>query len=310
MEVRRTVLFIVVAALCAAGVAQADEKCALQKVASVPLTITPSGVVTLPVTVAGDNLTFSLEINDGFSAIASDYAKKRGFHLSSHLPALLQFDFLNGTATAPDVVLGDLSLKSVQFLHGDIARKGTPAVIGTIGLNLLENYDIEIDFKNNKLILYSQDHCPGNVAYWASSYAVIPFAQDAANNITYQLKLDDKPVSAEFSLHQGYGFVSSATAKQLVGLNSVDGLTKTGDMLWGKEETYAYPFQSLEIGPFTFKHPKIYVYQGEIWCKPSRLMRCLGAPDIFIGTDQLQRLHLFYAFKEGKLYVTTADAHL
>jgi len=289
---------------------QADEKCTLQKVATVPLTVTPSGTVTVPVIVAGDPLTFALSINDGFSAISSDYAEKRGLHLTSNLPSLLHFDFLVGTATASDVMVGDLALKNVQFLRGDVTKHSLFGVSGTIGLNVLENYDVELDFKDNRLNLYSQNHCPGDVVYWSSAYTVIPFTQDAAGNLIYQLKLDGKLVTAGFNLFRGFGFISSEKAQEVVGLTTLDGLTKTPNLVFGINETYIYPFQTLEFGAFTFKQPEIYVYPGKVLCRPSHVMRCLGVPDIVVGSDQLRKLHLFYVFKEGKLCVTTADAHL
>jgi hypothetical protein len=303
-------LVIALPAITTTGGASAGEKCSLQKVASVPMTITAGGTVTVPITIAGDTLTFALSINDGFSAISSDYAEKKGFHLTSNLPNLLHFNFLDGTATAPEVMFGDLSLQSVQFLRGDVTRNGISGISGTIGWNLLGNYDVELDFKNNRLNLFSQDHCPGNVVYWASSYSNIPFAMDAAGNLVYELKLDGKPASAGFDTVRGYGHMASGTAKELFGVATLDGLTKTGNLLYGSEETYKYPFQSLEFGAFTFKQPEIYIYQGPVLCRPSHMMRCYGAPEITVGADQLRKLHLFYALKEGKLYVTTADAHL
>jgi hypothetical protein len=66
----------------------------------------------------------------------------------------------------------------------------------------------------------------------------------------------------------------------------------------------------LGIGAFTFEKPEIDVYSEKSECLPSRYMRCLGSPEIYVGADQLRKLHLFYAFKEGTLYITTADAHL
>lgn len=289
-----------------AGTAQAEEKCQLQQVASVPMTTTSEGV-TVPMAIGDETASFLLDIRDGFSLISASYAKRRGLPRSDISRRFRFTDIqLDGNATIPELSIGQLHFKNVTMPRVDTPKFGKDGIEGVIGLDQLSGYDVELDFKSGKMNLYSLGLCPGNVVYWASSYAVIPFTIDAANHPSIAAKLDGKDVTAGFDLETEFGVINSAPARRIFGI-SMEGLTKVDGLPQGMPATYKYPFNTLQIGAFSFAHPEVYIWDFESDCRVTP--RCFGASDITIGSHELRQLHLYFAFKEGKLYATTADAH-
>lgn len=288
------------------GAAQAEGKCQLQQVASVPMTTTSEGV-TVPVEIEGETAAFLLDIGDGFSLMSASYAKRRELPRSD---ISRRFHFtgiqLDGNATISELSIGQLHFKNVTMPRVDTPKFGKDGIEGVIGLDQLSGYDVELDFKNGKMNLYSQGLCPGNVVYWASSYAVIPFTMDAANQPSIAAVLDGKDVTAGFDLESEFGVIDSAPARRIFGI-SLEGLTKVEGLPQGMPATYKFSFKTLQIGAFSFAHPEIYVWDYEKDCHVTP--GCFGASEITIGSHELHQLHLYFAFKEGKLYATTADAH-
>ena len=45
--------------------------------------------------------------------------------------------------------------------------EGDQRSAGVLGLDFIGHFDVELDFKNRKLNLFSPDHCPGKVVYWS-----------------------------------------------------------------------------------------------------------------------------------------------
>ena len=67
---------------------------------------------------------------------------------------------------------------------------------GTLAPDILSAYDVEFDFANGKLNLYSPARCAGNPVYWTTRpHVEVPFRLDAAGHILLKVKLDDKDVS-------------------------------------------------------------------------------------------------------------------
>ena len=65
---------------------------------------------------------------------------------------------------ADNFQLGQLAAKNIPFMQNadiDEAR-----VSGAIGPDLMVRYDVEMDFSEQQLTYFSQDHCPGHVVHW------------------------------------------------------------------------------------------------------------------------------------------------
>ena len=186
---------------------------------------------------------------------------------------------------------------------------------GVAGLDLLKNFDIELDLKHAKFNLFSQEHCPGNVVYWSPDYAEVPFDADESGHVSFAMSLDDRKVSVDFDLREGPSVMGSKTLRRLFDLTTAaPGMTEETHV-WGT--SWTYPFKTLSIEGLSIANPRIAIVTQEGHeCRPEtrwvngREVTCYGDAELNLRSPVLKALRLYFAFKEKKLYVTPADAHI
>lgn len=311
---------ILLAAAFVAGAAQAEEQCTLRQVASLDLTHLPDGALSIPITLSGKKQPIALDISDPFSYLYADYGDAEKFKISK-LPSGIVVN-VNGRQSkqlykVPDIAIGNAGGKDIQFVRAEGPHRFGEEVVGELALDLLAGFDAELDLKSGKLNLFSQYHCPGQVVYWAKTYAVLPFQTDASGHTNFKMMLDGKWITVSLELAPTHGRMGTKTAKRLFDIDeSAPGLEKVPDLPADAPVVYRYPFKSLGIEGVAITNPTVHLYQQTAECRSnitidpaSNPYRCFGGSDLRIGQAILSQLHLYFAFKEKKLYVTAADAH-
>jgi len=218
-------------------------------------------------------------------------------------------------ATAPDIRIGMLVGKDKQFaVFDDAVGKGN-GTVGELALDVLSGVDVEIDFDKMTLNLFSQDHCEGEVVYWAPEYATVSFKTDAAGHPSVKMQLDSKPLTVAFALDPGPGRMAMATATRLFGIKeTTPGMTSVAADANNASVRYRYPFRQLTIEGVTVNNPVIEINPDTKECRPVLRYQmggwnyCYGASELKLGIQEMRRLHQYFAFKEKKLYVTPASA--
>jgi Tfp pilus assembly protein PilF/predicted aspartyl protease len=201
-----------------------------------------------------------------------------------------------------DLQLGNAIFHGVEFF---VAPPSYGLDDGTLGANWLQNFDVEIDPVKNTASFFSHDHCEGQVIYWPhQDLAVIPFESDRIQNqITLSLTLEGKEVTAMLDTGASESFLSLRVAKHLFDLTpDSPGMQYVGsenDARGRSHPIYRYQFSSLEMGDIMFKNPWIVIVDRES-----------DGPDMILGMHQLHALHLFFAYKERKLYITSAHGDI
>jgi hypothetical protein len=309
---------IILASLLCATTAMGAEDCTLKQVASLDMTTLPGGTIGVPLKIAGENRIFVLRMEFPYSAVSQSFADS--LHLA-HAPLapsgnkvnLLGRDVTDVT-TLPDLQIGAVSGKDVPVLL--LPNATDAAAVGILAFDLLSNFDVELDFHDAKLNLFSPDHCPGKVVYWADSYASVPFIRDALGGILFKIDLDGHRLKARLSTSE-----PNAALHGWVAENRMDIFTKDLVALSpaSKDATrYRYPFKRLSLGDVAINNPAVDVLTLETdqtcdgMATPdvgSRTTICHGGSDIAIGLKELRALRLYFSFKENELYVTAADAH-
>ena len=231
--------------------AASAQDCSLEQIASLPLTTLPSGAIAVPVNVNGNRVLLAVAIQSPRTALDAVYVHRMGGGDSSGV-------------TLRSLGIGKYTFNDVAVAQIADSEQGTA---GVLGVDTLRGYDVEIDFKGEKLNLFTKQHCKGNVVYWTNSYTMVPFSVDASGQVVAQMTLDGKPVNVAISTAPGHLAMRSMSAQAA--------------------------YKMLGIGGISLSNPQIAI-AGDI--DP-------GA-DIRIGLDDLKMLHLFFAFSENKLYVT------
>jgi hypothetical protein len=73
---------------------------------------------------------------------------------------------VRGYYMADSFQLGPLMAKKIPFVQS--ANDDDALLSGTMGPDLMVRYDVEMDFSEQKLSYFSQDHCPGHIVHWSS----------------------------------------------------------------------------------------------------------------------------------------------
>src|SRR5437868_6083125 len=172
---RLAILAVGAAMLCSPGLAEeqpaAAPACRLTRVASLAMTTLSDGQLGVPVVLAGKEQMLSLGISDPYSYLYESYVKAENLPIE-HMPQYgvgLQIGKAHAKllATVSDIKIGMIAGKDKQFAEFDDAVGNGNGTVGELALDVLAGFDVDIDFGKMQLNLFSQDHCPGEVVYWA-----------------------------------------------------------------------------------------------------------------------------------------------
>jgi Tfp pilus assembly protein PilF/predicted aspartyl protease len=284
------------------GLAFADS-CALKQYLETPMLPDSNYSPIISIGIDGQQRKFLLDTGGFWSLISPNV-------ITAYKPATAPISGrlgLQGLPLDKSVKIHDLQIGNTIF-HGVDFFVAPPSYgldDGTLGANWLQMFDVEIDPVKNTASFFSHDHCEGQVIYWPhQDEAVIPFESDRIQNqITLSLTLAGKEVSAMLDTGASESFLSLRAAKHLFDLTpDSPGMVPVGsstDQRGHEHHVYRYQFTSLEMGDITFKNPWIVIVDREG-----------DGPDMVLGMHQLHGLHLFFAYKERKLYITSAHGDI
>ena len=217
-----------------------------------------------------------------------------------------------------DVTLGTAKGSFIRFqVASDLAFDGILSVRTTPRDRLLADQDLDMDFGGLKLNFYSADHCAGDVVYWPhQSLAVVPVTA-VQGHIELPVLLDGHRLTAAIDTGAPWTTLSLARAQEKLGFSPAasrpSGVIKDDP---GKQ-VYFRRFAALSFEGVTVANPLIIVRPVQFGGKDeptilaSRAQHVSDnanrlAPDIIIGMEILRNLHVYYAVKEQKLYITPA----
>ncbi len=282
--------------------------CRLGRLTEMELSTQVNGTVTVPVTIDGQPGQMLVDTGAVTSAIADTLAIKLrlpGQQFRGELFELMGGVKMNTVVRAKAFSLGGLppvpaSLVAVPY--SAISRN----IVGILGANIMDRYDVELDFAGGKFGLFDPDHCPGQVVYWTHQpYAAVPFKLDSNNNMEIELTLDGKTITAlvdtgaerstmtmaDFEDIFGYRAKSDPRMK-VVAHVSINGTETTA--------IYRYPFQAMTLEGIQVQNPNIEIVDGDRFDP--------GAPKLVLGVETLRQLHMYIAYGESTLYLTAAEA--
>jgi predicted aspartyl protease len=266
------------------------------------MTSDEDGRVNVPATVDGHAVNLLVDTGGGMSMLSQLAVSMLGLH--GITARRLTMELYGGEAShryviARDVGLGGADLHPAPFFIAPDERF-RPGTSGALGADLLQRYDVELDFANGRLKLFSKNSCPGHAAYWTKGpFARIPFVFDRDRHIRIPVQLDGRDMLAQLDTgaERTIGSLEDITGD--FGVDDIESILGTD----GRARIYRYPFKLL-----TFEG--VNVYNPDILLLPNKISRMPpGERELIIGMSILRRLHLYIAYGEGALYVTSAEAH-
>jgi hypothetical protein len=166
-----------------ATAAQAQD-CAMDQLASLPITTLLSGAIAAPFEVNGRRVLLTISLQAPRTALNAAYAQQIG------------------AGAGGSVVLDSFGFGKYTFDHEtvEVIANSPDGTAGVLGADRVRRFDVEFDFKNARMNLFAKSQCPGpGVVYWAKQYTVVPMQLDADGRVVAQMMLDGKPANVVLS---------------------------------------------------------------------------------------------------------------
>lgn len=321
---------LLVNAVCyAEGASQG--RCGLVQLTSVQFTVV-DGLVWVPVLINGVPVRLLLDIGNAVSGMDADAAASLKIRTKQWPTTVANFrvnsEVVRSIAVADSMSIGRLKFGKVEFLvaHypqiGGAMRDAVP-VVGTLGISFFANVDFELDFTNSTLNLYSQDHCPGKVVYWANSYSAVPIRKGELGEPYFLMELEGKKLQTSLSTGTDTTVLYTDASKKLFGFDEKSPDVVTDTDASNRNENY-YRAMSLTAEGLAITNTKIKLVKLDRSTLTSctikkeigkdRVAGYSGSPDDFcygvyplkLGMNVLQKLHIYFATKEKMMYFTAA----
>jgi len=316
--------------LLGTGIAQAQE-CGLKQYESISMEVTANQLL-LPVSLNGTPKQLVFEMGNAFSALSMATVEQMDLprtSLSSNIEIVRDGARVRDTVRVPDVQIGKLNLKSMEFLV--VPPSGyTGNVVGDLGTRLFQSMDFELDMAGGKFNLFSADHCPGQTVYWTKSgFIQLPIKPSKElGYIRVPMTLDGQSLTVALST-SGRSFIGMNAMRRIFNFDETSPQLSPVDGEYLGHKLYRYSFKALAADGLTVSSPDILIFdekprpecndklhftsfgQAPVHStEPAQdqVGRCFGGHDVELGLSVLKKLHLYVSSKEKLLYITGAGA--
>lgn len=287
------------------------ENCQLKQLASLEVIATDDGLI-VPVTLENQTGGYmTLDLANSVSVLNEATVRRFDLHRQSidqNVTVIIDGTQLHQKAEA-NVQLGGSKGNAWIGIMPDY-KTSDPRVVGILGMDILNQFDIELDLGHDKVNLFSHDHCKGQVIYWTRTapVAAVPMTFRGNMEFVIPMTLDNKQVNAEISTGPR-AVLNGNIAHDLFGLENANG---------------EHTFDMISVDGLGITHPKLGIYKDDTaGCNGGATLRdvpllternpdfqrCYGRADLFLGLSQLKHLRVFLAYKERMMYATAANAN-
>lgn len=319
---RKSILAAVVMAATLVNAASAEECKRLQRYGRIPFETDGTTHAYLPATIAGYSTKLMLDTGAYWSVLRSDMVQKLNLKTKRSYDMYMvdaSGTQMNTLAVVPEFRLAQLNFGAAEFFVGGFAE-GSPMEQdgGVVGRNIFTQVDVEFDNADKAISIFSQDHCPGEGVYWADEAVVLEYHRNqltrsrAASRIKGEIdknQIDEpivsaemmgKPVTVLFDTGATFTAIDLEHAEKVFGITPNSPGVVLGEKVYTgsgtQVQTYTYTFKELTISGIKFENV------------PVRLGQFGAIAQVVLGMHEMKHLHMFFAFKEGKIYVTDANA--
>jgi predicted aspartyl protease len=297
----------------AASDAPGSKDCTLRQYASLYVLRSTNGAVLIPVLIGDQTVRMWLNSGSATSGMQQWAVERLGLKarpLPLSAPTVTYGSQpIKASVMIPLMALGNARFKDTDLLvlpggpPADGKQPGPDVPVGFLGMNMFANLDVELDLGHDKINLFSPDHCPGTEVYWTQRFDVVPMRRGHLKDLYFVMQLDGKKMQAKLGTGSDRSQLQSVVAKKSFG--------------WEKSSAEARTM-SLGAGGLTVLNVPIYLMASDQCVQGTSVTtdqdgalafeECYGVYPLYLGTGVLNKLRLYIAAKEQKLYFTAADA--
>lgn len=274
-----------------------------------------SNIRTVPVTLNGITRPMILDTGGAITQLSRNTIEE--LNLPDFSSSAAVYD-INGRVSRRFAMVKDFSFGDLH--RNDAALMVWPEPIrpyaGELAQDLLQPYDVDVDFAAGELKMYAKGHCPGPVGWSASARAEM---RNKGWHLHIPVTLDGHAYDGIFDTGSRHTIMRLPVAKRDFGLYpDSPGMTPfraiNGDPLFNG---HLHNFGKLSFAGMTFDAPEVLIVpdvmnrnadRSKIADNPThRHNENLILPELSLGMDVLKHLHLFLSFGEQALYVAPAE---
>jgi predicted aspartyl protease len=183
-----------------------------------------------------------------------------------------------------------------RVLVGPIALPQTAVPLdGVLGADLLAAFDLDLDLRHQRLMLYEKQSCPAAAPSWSRPYGALDVARSPDNQIFFSVRLDDHRFSALLDTGAHTTGLSKAAARSL-GLSDAmlaSGRASTIRGAGGETvDARMYRFSRLQVGGVTVANPELAVVDA-----------ILPNTEMILGTDVLSSMRLWLSYGSRRMFL-------
>jgi hypothetical protein len=314
----------------------AATACILPKIAdAAPLEqLSGTDLVTVPVAINGKTKQFLLDIGinkptEVSSATIAELGLPENLPLTRFGIQTPVYDVISGMGgwvrntpvRVTSFTIGDATGHHLQFLEakkGEMARSAP--YDGFLTGDFFNQYDVELDFGGKQMTWLTPTKCtdPDQVVFWQhSEVAVIPVTLAKDGRLEMQAMVGANIINAEIDTSSQHTVMRRDIAELYVGLKSDKDMIPVGLEDGMHMQIYVHTFPQIIFagGGITALNVPVLI-QDYSMRRDIDQQSVLGArgefdrdriPDLAIGMDVLQHLHMYVVPGQGRVYVTSAD---
>jgi predicted aspartyl protease len=312
----------VVTAVC--GPQAFAETCEpLKKYTTMPFRLGDEGRIYVPATVAGRQTHLMVDTGAYWSSLNQDMAQ--ALNLTTRMPAFEMRDAtgerMRKSGVVPEVKIGTLNFGAAEFFVNNHNARGTIEQDGGImGRNFMTQVDVEIDNAGKTVSLFSPIHCRGDGVYWADEAVTLEFKKAKANrplgtrirqtqSKEYANQIDTPAVTAMlegeavtvlFDTGATHTFMDKEFARRRMGITETSPGAKPAGKAYasggGETDVFSYVFSTLTIGGIKFENVTARIGDFD------------NDTHVILGMNEMKHLRLYFAFRDGMIHVTYANA--
>jgi len=318
-----------------AGRATAAEQpagsCKLQLAAELEVRVLPAGAVVVPAKVAGQDVWLFLGSNGAFPQVFESAANQLGLEhkaitertqLGSRTRRVeTGLSGANGPldqkVSLPSFLLGKVSLGAWQAVLLPGADRplmqidGHP-VIGIMGTQIFRLVDTELDLANQRIRLFKATECPEAPVYWGAEYTETRMLFDRVGAMHFVMELDGRKIDTGLLSGISAPSIDEGIAKRYFGFDSQSPgvIREVGN---GREQS-SYYAMSLTAAGLNVSNARVRISESRTTrcgstmagdAGPSiQYSKCENTVPFTLGTGVLQKLRIYIAAKQDKIYFT------
>ena len=301
------IMFLSLLGQATTGYANNNRSCPPKPLASIDLAV--DGPVLVPVTLQGQPAWMILQTEASVTLIYPDAAE--ALHLSRRNIDKDYFQMSLGGRRVTQLVsfkplsIGDLSVARTDFMVDPFPRNNQMYagrwIAGSLAMDLLWPYDVELDLANKKLVLYPANSCGGRAVSWTEHYGRMSMNFTAIGNVYFTAEIDGTKFEASIATSSERSAMSVDVARKLEDSGQVGApLTKliklaSGDLVIPETLQLIGAPEGCLLG--TAGNPDGALgYSG-----------CYGRYPLVLGRGALRRLHLYFASRERLIYFSPSE---